>query len=620
MESSWIQEDDPHEGDKRCLLISISALFMMAAIISLFIVGMHFGDARKYCDSIVEAKFMIDEEFKSDFQLTSEQQLAFANNPELYFWDKCLFQTYPFNVVEERQCQCRVFVIDWNDLESTMEDRARLKLTQGTVLRGLLENNVMLEKFKSVGVDGSDRPFSFSPLHFRSVHMNAFEWRGSGNEVLSTDSLGTYIASWSELQYLSTNVASDFVVEGHIGLPALEILNLQYENPSNNQQILESLCQSRNLQIITLDGNIQAIPNCFSDLQYLKVFVADNITSLEAFPLSMLRLPEFEVFSIFNGNITWISFLDFNLPHDVDREDGSEVQAWLDTHFAFNADSEYYLQLNPICYEELDEMQIPLRMREWISSSCDYICSDLSNGHHADCVPRLVGDGKCDLGCNSPNCKFDNGDCLALCLVEELTDCSWDRLLNDQCDAECDNEFCSGFKTDAVEQGLADFGHCGTNILMADSCQEASLRVGNQSIQCQDEWIGDRLCDEVCDIAECSFDGMDCESVCDGICATAVARWMMTDIHRKFRLEHSAFCISSWSGIMAIWGEFEGSEDCLSYVRSVDFDGDQFINLREYSAMICQIQNGNSDPRALQINCAACVSPLLGVGKEFYDI
>ena len=57
-------------------------------------------------------------------------------------------------------------------------------------------------------------------------------------------------------------------------------------------------------------------------------------------------------------------------------------------------------------------------------------------------LSRKLGNGKCNEYCITRGCFYDAGDCAQLCFANELTNCTYDKFTNDECDQGCDNEYC----------------------------------------------------------------------------------------------------------------------------------------------------------------------------------
>ncbi|EDV28564.1 uncharacterized protein TRIADDRAFT_51611 [Trichoplax adhaerens] len=86
------------------------------------------------------------------------------------------------------------------------------------------------------------------------------------------------------------------------------------------------------------------------------------------------------------------------------------------------------------------------------------------------CPPNWIRDGYCDKACNTSSCDWDGGDCLG-----------------------------------GTEAGQATLHGIGQN---AGLHQPAIISYCN--LGCADSWVGDKYCDQSCDVASCGFDGGDC--------------------------------------------------------------------------------------------------------------
>merc|ERR1712129_297615 len=110
--------------------------------------------------------------------VSDNQRALLSSNPELFFWNECLFKVYPFTVGNV-PCQCRVAVIDWDQLNTTASQRSdHFNLTQIDVISSMLTRWTMLEKFRTRKAESSfaDDLFNFTESMFKSVHMKAFEF------------------------------------------------------------------------------------------------------------------------------------------------------------------------------------------------------------------------------------------------------------------------------------------------------------------------------------------------------------------------------------------------------------------------------------------------------------
>ena len=102
---------------------------------------------------------------------------------------------------------------------------------------------------------------------------------------------------------------------------------------------------------------------------------------------------------------------------------------------------------------------------------CGYVCN--SSGEDikdaADiCLPRNLGNGRCDADCHNARCLADYGDCVQLCF-SPYTECSWDLYSNDVCDSECDVAYCSLYWTNS------DFGRKNLNLIAQPQIRDQTL-------------------------------------------------------------------------------------------------------------------------------------------------
>lgn len=412
--ANWIKEDDPRRDDKRCFLFIVSALYIAAGIVVLVLVSTHFTKAEAHCNSIREAIFIVDGVFTSDIYLELEQKTLLQTNPELFLWDQCLHQ----------RCQCRVFVVDWDSLETSTEDLTDLDLSQIKILTATLENYIMLEKFQTKGGVDPNADFTFNQNMLRSIHMKAFQWPIGTLDVaaMQGNDFGDFMALWTELEYLEIPADCNFgEFQNFNQLVTLTYLRVKLLCGSQPEKYwaLDSICACKNLQILSigLQGVQKTIPHCFGDLLDLIVLDLSLSMSLREVPFSIFELPKLKRLDLFRGIISWDSLLNYNLPMDLDRDDTVGVQSWLRYHFSFNENANFYLQLNPIC-DEISSVESD-KLRALLEKSCRYECS--AGVANSFCTPQLIGDGICEPVCNVIGCNYDGGDWYVKYIFHHLT-------------------------------------------------------------------------------------------------------------------------------------------------------------------------------------------------------
>lgn len=160
----------------KAALSSICALFIVFAAVMLPTVHRHFDETETHCGSVAESMYFENGTFGD---LTASQRTTLGVNPELFLWDHCRFKVYPFTSDDVEQCQCRVFVLDFEDLNSTEFQRDEsLNLTAQRMVDGLLNHWFMIEKLRISGTN-VDGPFvTIHPLVGRPLeHLKALEFQ-----------------------------------------------------------------------------------------------------------------------------------------------------------------------------------------------------------------------------------------------------------------------------------------------------------------------------------------------------------------------------------------------------------------------------------------------------------
>ena len=375
---------------KQICLTFMAILYVIFGIIILLLTTKHINSSKEFCQSVDEELFI------QNITLTTEQENILQANPELFYWNKCLYKTYPFTKESDVPCQCRVAVIDWNNLQTTADQRRNdLHLTQNQILSAMLTQWTMLEKFRTRNAEcsKSECKFNFTESMFRSLHMKAFEF-GS----IAITSFETGISSWKQLEYLKISNTEDPFIESQFNedfFNELASLNqLKYLSFINNglNTLPESICNLKELMVLYLEyeTNIESIPHCIGDLINLQALIVDLSIILMDVPFSIFKLPKLKLLSLFNAAISYQSILDYNLPIDINSNDTESVHKWLNDNFDYLNNTDYYLSLNPIC----DELMVPSKLFLLLNNTdaCEYECSmrdDYFSAHF--CSPWTLG-------------------------------------------------------------------------------------------------------------------------------------------------------------------------------------------------------------------------------------
>eukprot|EP01083_Nonionella_stella_P117478 350179_1 len=319
---NWIQSKtkDTISRKKQCILVAIALVYMIYGVAMLSYVINHVHQAEQYCNLIEESNYFEDGELNiNSTELSKQQHELLQSNPELFFWNKCLYKVYPFlgNGVKYRHaCQCRVLVIDWSETMSTAYDRnTYFNLTQPIILSSMLKHWFQLEKFRTnqKELTSSLQGTPITKEMFIAKHMKAFEWT-----FAKIGCIAQGISEWKQLEYLKLQHASlPFGIPNDFdGLESMKYLSFE-EN--GLPAFPDSICSLTSLEFldIQLEANIKSIHPCISNLTQLKQLTIENCILMEEIPLPVFNLSNLVILSLFNNLISLQSLIQYNDKNDV---------------------------------------------------------------------------------------------------------------------------------------------------------------------------------------------------------------------------------------------------------------------------------------------------------------
>eukprot|EP01084_Bolivina_argentea_P093119 167505_1 len=471
--SSWIESNHDRKCQKynQFIILLISIFYITFSICLLVFVTQYINNSKKYCNCIKEQNYFLDSDHSTIYlTLSNEEKQTLQQNPELFVWDSCIYKVYPFINDNKYKCQCRVFVIDWNsDIISTPNQRLNFNITQQQILNSMLTHWHMLQKFKTSGdIDINNHNFIFKSSMFNALYMTAFEWNDKHFHIIENG-----ISKWSNLQYLKlesngiTKLPNDFYKLNQMRYLIFIQTGLTHFD--------EQICNLTQLLLLEMqrEFKIETIPHCISNLKLLNALFIDSSYELINIPLSIFNLPNVFELSFYNGNINYNNLLSYNLPNNISINNTYAINKYFDDTFYWNNNTNYWLVFNPIC-NNINNISLPIKLQSFMNANvkCNHLCSD--NTQTTLCIPRNVGNGKCDAACNTNNCFYDYGDCVQLCFANsDLSNCSWEKFSNNICDKGCDNEYCTGYYYDSFFTepivyselpGIADLNQCENNI------------------------------------------------------------------------------------------------------------------------------------------------------------
>eukprot|EP01083_Nonionella_stella_P127285 385610_1 len=655
---SWIHKVDTKSTTctKRMFLITISLCFIASCAVILSLVTSYMDESKAYCSLIEEAKYYDVMTHNSTQQLSPQEAKLFETNPELFFWDECIYRVYAFGT--DNRCQCRVFEIDWTKQISSEKQRTNVfNISQPILLDKMLSNWIMLEKFRTIGSEGSSVFLMGNNVSFPAFSkLRAFEWQDAQIESIHG------IASCSRLEYLQfRSAAISSLPDDFGGLKEMKYLSLMWNAFT---EVPSSICHLTELRVLQMEFEaITSIPHCIGNLTELTEVLLDGCILLSDIPLSLFGLPKLADLSLFKADFSYEDLLTYNMPYyGVEYVDNDTVAnaEWFNDHFLANMDNQttYWLALSPICDE--DPAHYPTNLQSLIATTCDYPCES-EFIQDVLCPPRMYGDGYCDVICQAADCYMDGGDCVQLCF-SNYTNCTWDKLFNDVCDEGCDNRYCMQYPATgdlqvptttrpwiwSDTQGelvrgttcyVADNFNCEMHTNGSDSgeclqqtqgCAESESiyiqAAGDEQwcdqngcmISCDDEWIGDGECDDACRTDECFQDKGDCERGCLGgteisACFGLWKAWTVLIGEGIYKINHSYAC-NVILPLGLAWLDIDASvDDCWGKVTYYDWNFDSHINFREF-VIVARNFAGAGRTKSVQLNCSACS------GVENYNV
>ncbi|ETO28100.1 hypothetical protein RFI_09033 [Reticulomyxa filosa] len=259
------------------------------------------GDSAAICNSGVKYRYL-NENFTMSNSIPSMYQQLLRRHPELYVWDKCKLQVYPYHRIlpsrtfdpnEDRiPCNCRVFRFDINsasdedlqlaDFVANHNQELYANTTNQTEIHSRLAANILervLAEWDMLQV------FFFEDRANRiTLNMTAESIYSAGAFMLVFDlsrvtikdaSLPSAISKWSNINYLK-------ITYGFIStLPDSfrTLTNLKYADLSNNElwTFPEQLCDLSLLTGIKLEFcKFPAVPACVVNLPRLQSFMVSG--------------------------------------------------------------------------------------------------------------------------------------------------------------------------------------------------------------------------------------------------------------------------------------------------------------------------------------------------------
>ena len=195
---------------------------------------------------------------------------------------------------------------------------------------------------------------------------------------------------------------------------------------------------------------------------------------------------------------------------------------------------------------------------------------------------------------------LDGGDCNQLC---DYNNCTLNVTVIDECISGCNTSYCDyGFDKQCLAQPIGYYGEYDNYTL----CEEMT--------QCDidDDWIGDGVCDDNCNIDICDYDLGDCDYCDDSSC---IVLWNLfssysNSIDADNLLSKAELC-QGWD----VFVQFSDTEifNCTNSITSGDLDGNGLLNAYEAQVDIARL-SAFLGCKYMQVNCSLCFSSV----QEYY--
>ena len=587
------------------MIIGVSCMYLIFGIGFGVSVSLHFENSDSICSNPGES--------------------VLIKHPELYLWDQCVYQTFPFtsltfwlDLIHEKHhasnCNCRQAKIDLSSFSNsfTITPSNVNFSNNGTdgcdyddlsqnhmclIVESLLINWNMLEILHIT--DNSAR-MSISltdSKHYNSIHLKILHF-----ENIAVTGLGDNIDKWKNLEYFYISHSYfQYWPESFENLNKISFLKL---SESYLSDLPSNLCDMKNLRSINIAKSfstpypaINSLPDCITKLNLLQsiLFYSSDISR---FPVGLFNMPNIaEIGFIVTDQIDITSFLDL-INKTINSNDHNNQFTWneasqtvysfrhsllceqLNEASAFEVENRYELANIEILLQFINE-----------TGACDEIC-DIESLETLSCTAFIWQNGVCDDVCNSDSCNFDGGDCSQLCQMYSPGCSSLSLFGNQYCDIVCNTSWCNYDNYQCISEIDVTFPsnwtHCNSESNLSNTAN------GNVSLNlCPIEWVGDEWCDNNCYSSDSCFnDGNDCKCAQDSSstnCQKFISAFNLLGIggDNEYQATSEAVC--------AVWAY-------LSAFASPDYESDGSIEQNFLKATIDYYLNNS--------NCSIAFSEL----------
>ena len=579
---------DPTQSRCKCIVVKV---FLMA--VSLFFLT--FG---------VTVSWLVFSHFDKSKRMCQHPKLnVVTEHPELYLWDQCKYQTFPFKSFDfssnnKINCNCRQAKIDlswfstsfsliddYDDVYSsdssdnsndTTESHgntsslSNLHLYNSSV--GCTDmNNICLmiesalihwDMLEIMYIEDSSARVSMSlndSSHYNSIYLKILHVKD-----ITIEALGNDIDKWENLEYFYLSHAH--FTQWPNSFNKLNQISFFKIEDSYVETLPPNLCSMINLRAFSIYGSFthysslasvynHDLPNCIVNLDKLQSIVF-LYAKIHSFPVGLFNMPSIAEVGFVFTEATLDSFL--SVIRDTINSNPNAEFTWNDpsqTVYFFSS-SYACTEYNSRTYNQTVQDSAEFEVFKQFMANTN-ACQDVCDAHSIQklhCLPFEWGNGVCNEECNGATCYFDGGDCHQLC-QEYSPNCTnfldLNLFGNGVCDIGCNTTYCGYDNYQCIDNNFnitfpKNMSYCNINVTSTSDQDEIQMS-SDTSRLCDTEWVGDNWCDNNCLTSDACFnDDNDC--VCqtsvdlESNCQSMMGWWSLVAATNQVSLDRDSVC------------------------------------------------------------------------------
>ena len=402
-------------------------------------------------------------------------------------------------------------------------------------------------------------------------------------------------------------------------LTKLKIFDISNGYDLNIDITPNSMCNWDSLLYFSISQTrIKSIPDCVSNLKFLKRAEMQQCFYLKSIPKQLFQLPNIITVIAAWSNIQNISFDNNDIWSDS-LESVYLQQASSSNTFVNNLIKAANVSTSASQICSFDSTTSENKLSNTTKKFLTYFgaCSNECSGStYYGCGPWNLGNGICDSSCFSEACSWDGGDCSQLCLCNYNQSDNYNYNYTICDDQECNNAKC-----------FNDFGQCNSNINFTNdwvTCHNVNesfaieipkiLSNGSYGGKCKLGWINDEWCDGNCYQSLSNIDDILTHEICfneiNDCTACTDSCFVAWQFIYAFAFSNTNTDIITLVQVCNRWQFLKGYftyDNCTQAFNTWNINDDDHISFFEAIYLLGQ-WFGISQKKAAQINCSLCLS------------